>query len=595
MTQEFFIPDCAMQLLSHVYPNLQFDQVRFFVGIPTFLDKGQPAITQPYLGGQRVYFQSQTDFCDPESFLVFCHELVHAQQIQDLPFPAAFEFNYVYCFITASFSDSQHNCYEEEAYNFANSGSWPGAPEGRLRSILHNTAPCACNPLPTDSTALEGLIERVEEEHVIFRASSCSTNDCFSDLAARIGVIPALLISVIAFVAAVLAFVVSLAGVNTGTLVGLIGGGIGGALAGFGIAGGALGALGLLGGLLGLGLGLILGAVLGALLGSLLQDLFDTLTGGDSGGHLNLVISPDDGASFGKKYTFERSREQMSLSTIESTLPVGGDTLFIGWTGLDAQVNVLATGPTSVQQSFLTQTSFEQSNHCGPAIAWHDPSQQLMVVWVGTEGHLNIIPLTLNITGSNAQLTRGNKTTLTAKSPADATPGLVSANGNLYLAWVEDPTGVIHIWRSQDSGITWDEPTPTSGRTLKTGTSALAYGDGRIYLAWSGTGSTTDILIESFLLDANGIPSFPRDGLVTIGGTQAVSAVKGGPTAAYGDGQLHIGWTDPKQSMHLASSLDQGVTFTVHHTFDPETSRGNAGPALAARSSVLEFGWTGQG
>jgi hypothetical protein len=72
--------------------------------------------------------------------------------------------------------------------------------------------------------------------------------------------------------------------------------------------------------------------------------------------------------------------------------------------------------------------------------------------------------------------------TLSAKSPADATPGLVAANGFVYLAWIEDPTGVIRVWRSRDQGMNWDEPVPTSGVTAKTGTAALAFGDERLYL-----------------------------------------------------------------------------------------------------------------
>jgi len=224
-----------------------------------------------------------------------------------------------------------------------------------------------------------------------------------------------------------------------------------------------------------------------------------------------------------------------------------------------------------------------------------------MTVWVGTEGHLNIIPVSLVIPGgSDAQLILGAKQTLSAKSPADATPGLVSVNSFLYLAWVKDPTGAVRLWRSDDNGATWNEPTPTAGRTLKTGSAALAFGDGRLYLAWLTTDTTPTILIESFLQNpGDGSLSSPRSGVVIVDGVNAVPAVKGGPAVAYGDGRLYVVWTDPTQHMHLASSTDQGATFGFHRRFDPETSRGNAGPAIAfepgAPTSDLMFGWTGQG
>jgi hypothetical protein len=54
MAQQFSLPGCAAKLLSHIFPNLHLDRVEFYIGIPTLLDKGQPAVTQPYFGRQRM-------------------------------------------------------------------------------------------------------------------------------------------------------------------------------------------------------------------------------------------------------------------------------------------------------------------------------------------------------------------------------------------------------------------------------------------------------------------------------------------------------------------------------------------------------------
>jgi hypothetical protein len=394
------------------------------------------------------------------------------------------------------------------------------------------------------------------------------------------------------FVIVLLGMIFTLGGINTGTVVGVGIGGIGGFVLGA-IAGGFLGFLGgiLIGALFG-----FLGAFLGGLLGALLQDLFDAIFGGDSGGQLNLESSPDHGLTFANKNSFERSREQMALA-------LSGDRLYIAWTGNDAQVNTLAVS-NSFPQRHPAKASFEQSNHCGPAIAWDDSAGSLWVVWVGTEGHLNIRSVTVEIPagGGDATFFLRPKKTLSAKSPADATPGLVAANGFLYLAFVNDPGGTIRIWRSADHANTWDEPLPIFAATPYQGTAALAFGDGRLYLVWIGFGADSPVLLKSFAQDpADGSLSAPHDGAVAIGGVVAAGNPATGPAVAYGNGELFVAWTDSTHAMHVAVSSDQGGSFSRETLLNPETSRGNAGPAITFESaaglgpSTLLYGWTGQG
>lgn len=572
---------------------IDFTEVHFYLGIPPPLAAGEGGNTAETWNGQSVYMASleQSDYCDPDfvTFLLVAHELVHVLQIQKGP-RMSWTTRYVMCWFASGFSTDPRNCFEREAYSYANgTASIPGLLATQLgdsRSPGPMPSPYTCDPttdLPVFNPAFAAYI--ASNPQFTKSSTSCTVGDCLSEGISQFN-LGGLILSVVAIFLSPFIALATLAGVNVGMVagaaLGLVGGSIIGALIG-NIVGALIGVLTAL-----------LGAALGALIGALIQDLFDFLFGGDSGGQLNLKSSGDDGLTFGDKTSFERTREQMALS-------LAGDTLYVAWTGLDAQINVLAVGQ-SLPGKHFAKISFEQSNHGGPGVVWHDVEQNILVGWVGTEGHLNVMALTLVIPtdGTDPQLVLGSKQILSAKSPADATPSLASANGFLYLAWIEDPNGTVHIWRSRDAGSTWDEPMPTSGRTIKTSTAALAFGDERLYVVWLGSGPTTNILFESLLQNPiDGSLSAARNGIVTFNDVPATAAIKGGPTAAYGDGRLYIAWTDSQQQMHVAISSDQGASFTTQTLLNPETSRANAGPALSFESklvgSTLMFGWTGQG
>lgn len=126
---EIRVPDCAMAAYRLLLPKIIYDKVRFFVGIPTLISTGQPAITQDYGGQeQHIYFRNAPDFCKLDDFLLGAHELVHVLQIQNLHLPsgtASWNFAYTACFLASG--TSQHgNCYEDDAYEYANAiaGQW---------------------------------------------------------------------------------------------------------------------------------------------------------------------------------------------------------------------------------------------------------------------------------------------------------------------------------------------------------------------------------------------------------------------------------------------------------------------------------------
>ena len=105
---------------------------------------------------------------------------------------------------------------------------------------------------------------------------------------------------------------------------------------------------------------------------------------------------------------------------------------------------------------------------------------------------------------------------------------------------------------------------------------AMAYFNGKIYIAWTGTNG--DLNVES---SSNG-RTFGNK--VTLPETS-----NAGPALASFDGRLDIAWTGTDGRLNDESSSD-GKSFGRKVTL-PETS--NAGPALASFGGRLDIAWTG--
>lgn len=616
MPQEIFPPQCMLDAVKVLLPRVVRSRVRYYVGFETGIDHGQAATTLQYGDLQNIYFRPEWDPtlpCGPnpaavlvsppsqlDRFVNFVHEHVHVLQIQNLAaggsIGGSWATSYVTCWV-AGFGDSDgpDNCFEQEAYAFADRSIQTAAGYvyvGQVAAALQNHTlplPCQCPsfgiPQPGN---LANFSSQATQLGLVKTTTSCTIGDCLGAASARVPVLGLLwagIAFVIGLVAGFLSAINALSGVGIPLVIlGGVAGGVLGALAG--------GALSILLGVLGGFLGALLGSILGGFLASILNSIIDAITGGDSGGGLNLEMSFDLGSSFGSKYTFERTREQVALA-------VAGQRLWVAWTGLDAQVNVRVVD-SMLPTPGTFKVSFEQSNHCGPAIAVDPATGNLFVAWVGTEGHVNVETVTATAApgGATVDLNRTNKNTVwVAKSPADATPGLAVVNSTLmFLAWVADPNGpgpaLIHLWRSRDSGVNWDEAAPSlSAVTTKTGTAALTLASGQLHLAWAAPDGT--LHSQPFDVSASGdlTPRPVRDVGIALG-----SATKGGPAVGGGHGELFVAWTDPHQKMHLARS--DGGPFT-DHGFDPEVSRGNAGPGLVFQDApivsqtALLFAWTG--
>lgn len=650
MSTEFQLPSLHRQYLESLFPNLDFSRVRYMVGIPEIIKapdaSTQGAITQQIGSGEQAIYFRESWFepppgslygrllCTTDGFLTLVHEHVHVQQIQNSigggRILGSWNFNYVTC-VVASLS-VVGSCFEKEAYDFANR-QFP--PLGKVREGLAalvvaintalppppnmvdpNAAPFTCAApfsrfgFPSPSIPFDQWDAWVKNyPGMIKPQASCDLNACLS------GAIPVVgwIWDFVAILIGLLVGFATVGGANIGTLTGVVigatlgfvlSGGLGAAL-GLLFGGGvaiAVGLAGLLLGILGGILGAVFGAALGGFLGGLLSDLLDLIFGGDSGGQLNLEISRDQGVSFHEKATFERSREQIALA-------IDQDTLAIGWTGLDAQVNVVTietqppappgTKPPTIKRSF------EQVNHCGPALAWGDPplglaQRPLFVLWQGTDGRLNT-----KRSPDNGQTWAATQTIPEPRLPSDFTPGLTYLGGVLYVAWQgAGRTDVLSIWGSTDGGATFPPALRffASVQASKTSTAALTTDGTNVFLAWSD--GDPDLFLHLMTLAQQADMSLAMLSIadVQIGGSKPRVGNPGHGDAKHGPaltfdpitGQLALSWVDAQSQIHVAYSVD-GANWSGEIVLPGEFSRGNCGTGLAFGQQDYVLGWTGEG
>jgi hypothetical protein len=594
-----------MEAYRCLFPTIDFSRVRFFDGLPTPYNWGsQEASTVEYFSEQHICLRrfDPKDFCDSTFFLLIAHELVHVLQIQKGGSTGSWTARYLACYVAAGFSDQRGNCFEMEAYEYAN-GLDANLP-GILKTAIDNQTlpvPCECSTvgMPAvfrDPNTGKSLCDVVHEHPDLPKKSTrCGYGDCLAEAINSYGILGVLL-DILAIIISAIAAFIGIGGFNTGTIVGAGLGLTAGALIGFAF-GGPLGAL-----VFG-----FLGAILGAFLGGLIQDFFDWLTGGDSGGGLNVAPSRDGGATFEDKGNFERTREQMALvfGLVLETNPDGASRtivkLYVAWTGLDDQVNVRTfkpkPGPPGTPPD-TTKVTFERANHCGPALARDSSTGTLVVAWQGNDGRLNF----LTSTDDGVSFPVATKRTFDdARSPSDATPGLIFGDdGTLFFAWI-DTSGQIHIWATADLGTSWLFKQPTGLATGAQGTAALAFGQGQVFLVWSDLGTVIQITI--FQPVVGGLTHLSTRPLFT--GVVETGDSDAGPAADYDPftDRLFVAWTGPNRSDLLLASSQDFQNFTKALVRTPkggvELSRSNAGPAVAALGSgvggLVMYGWTGRG
>jgi hypothetical protein len=177
---------------------------------------------------------------------------------------------------------------------------------------------------------------------------------------------------------------------------------------------------------------------------------------------------------------------------------------------------------------------------------------------------------------------------VTLADTTDASPALASHNGRLFLAWKGSGNDQLNLAFSEDNGRTFK-----GKRTLADASEyspALVSHGGRLLLAWTGVGNE-QLNVAKVALFANTAGGFGIEGLegkVVLGDTSEAA-----PALASHNGRLFLAWKGSgNDNLNLMFSDDNGASFRGKTTF-PETS--SHGPALTSHGGRLFLAWKGSG
>jgi hypothetical protein len=602
---EVFPPDCLIAVYRLIYPTLDFSQVRYFTDDK--LHAGEhPATTRHRRTGSEISIAPPLyDPCNNrKTFPHLLHELMHVLQRQSQGLVAQWTSSMVCELMQGKSQEAyQHgNCVEVEAKSFED--DWNNALDQAGLSLFTSTGPCQCEIhlgswkdiwnaaafLPETNQAFTDAVKGAiaTDPNLVRRSAGCSGLDCVDGNLGR---------QLFGYGAFAGATAVSVAGTfwdeslpaDIGTIVGGFAGAVGGAATG--AAGGAA-----LGGALGGGLGGAVGAGLGGFVGGLGGLAFGGLAGGFAGavigwlfgggddglgGSLNLMVSIDDGHNFGQKVTLERSREQPALA-------FGDDRLVVGWTGRDSQLNVIVA-PQKIKQTM------EKAEAAGPALAFGD--RRFYLAWNGADEHPNCM-----VSGDGANY--GGKFTTESDTPMEATPGVTFGNGRTYVAWVGSDSHIRLVHLDAASNPLTEVPIAVhrlQQTTENSGTPALAFGDGRLFLAWSSLRSTggaqgpnlLNVMEIPVAADGSLLPFDEEKNKVVLSDFTSPTT---GPALAFSprSRRLFLAFTGADDTIWVLSSTDHGKTFRRRLQLPEERSRTDAGPAIAAHTDgTIAVAWVG--
>ena len=591
MPNRIYPPECMMAVWRQTFPKLNWDDIRFYDGIPgAYAVVNQLALTTGSVFGLvRIYMKSGTyNPCDKGiTFKILTHELVHAVQIKSQVLPQVFLWKWLTCYLSDGLVNYYDNCYEKEAWDFENLITNNGAPLRRDKPPAWDPCTCSHSDSPfgdqrwfgpeLNSNSMAGFpainaaIAGDASGGHTKTESSCSLGDCFGDniFSYAKGLI-SLVVATIAVIAGTFFMEGPVAAVTT--IIGAAGGLIGGLATGLGYGGIVSG--GVVSAIVGAVIGLIGGAFALGLLGAFADWIIGLLSGPIAGGSLNIVHSTNMGLTFKGKVTFERTRQQPALAASESRL-------FLAWTGTDDQLNVFVSPDR-------TKTTFERTGPCGPALGYYD---ELYIGWKGQKNdHPNCMSSVDGVNFGSWFMSLGN-------GPSESTPGIAAGPKRIYMAWVGHDNYIRLINLVPGNPIT-EKPIAMHRLPFRTGhqqTPALAFGDSTLFLSWSTMWTPHYLQIARFPLYPDGSINF--DGM-SQDATNDFTTDKTGPALAFGskDRRLYLAFTGADNGLYVISSPNGGSGWDKRCRLPNELSRDDAGPSITVHPSTgtVFLCWVGQ-
>ncbi|MCU7756879.1 G1 family endopeptidase (plasmid) [Bacillus cereus] len=209
---------------------------------------------------------------------------------------------------------------------------------------------------------------------------------------------------------------------------------------------------------------------------------------GDGNDNINVMVSTDNGVTFGKKYISTESSDDTPV------LVAGDNNLYIAWKGSsNDNLNVAIVDidkQTGAPTGFSNKIILEDTSPVRPALAFLDGS--LYLAWKG-DGNDN---LNVMVSEDNGR-TFGNKYISSETSPE--APTLCVNNGSLFIGWKGDGNDNLNVAvvNIEETGI----PSGFSNKVILGDTSpigpALVSLNGYLFLGWKGDGNDNLNIIPS--------------------------------------------------------------------------------------------------
>ena len=228
-----------------------------------------------------------------------------------------------------------------------------------------------------------------------------------------------------------------------------------------------------------------------------------------------------------------------------------------------------------------------ETSDAAPALASHDGL--LMLAWKGSgNDNLSVAQVSLTVDAQEKTSITGLTGKTILDQTSDAAPAMASHDGRLFLAWKGSGNDNLSVMLSSDNGASFSG-LYISSETSDAAPTLVSHG-GRLLIAWKGSGNDNLSVAEVGLFGNTqgglGVEDFRNK--VVLGESSDTS-----PSLASDGRRLFLAWKGSgNDNLNVAFSPDGGASFGGKIT-SAETS--DAAPTLASDGSQVPIAWKGDG